>query len=114
GEVVVRITRETEEQPTPPLTSSNEVCLHFSVTDTGIGIPIDKQQTIFEAFSQADASTTRKYGGTGLGLTICQRLVNMMEGVIWVETGPERLGSVFHFTACLRSKTASIPFVANL
>ena len=114
GEVVVRITRETEEQHTPPLTSSNEVRLHFSVTDTGIGIPIEKQQTIFEAFSQADTSTTRRYGGTGLRLTICQRLVNMMNGVIWVESGSERQGSVFHFTACLQSKIASVPFVTSV
>jgi CheY-like chemotaxis protein len=114
GEVVVRIARETEEQHTPPLASSNEVRLHFSVSDTGIGIPIEKQQSIFEAFSQADTSTTRKYGGTGLGLTICQRLVNMMDGTIWVESDPERQGSQFHFTACLRSKNASIPFTTNL
>ncbi|QOY88825.1 response regulator [Paludibaculum fermentans] len=72
--------------------------LHFRVKDTGIGVPLDKQQAIFSAFSQADASTTRKYGGTGLGLSICARLVQMMQGRLWVESEPGS-GSTFHFTA---------------
>ncbi len=71
--------------------------LHFSVRDTGIGIPIEKQKSIFEAFSQADVATTRKFGGTGLGLTISTRLVEMMNGRIWVESEPG-VGSCFHFT----------------
>ena len=71
--------------------------LHFSVRDTGIGIPKDKQTLVFEAFSQADAATTRKFGGTGLGLTISSRLAHMMGGQIWVESEPG-VGSCFHFT----------------
>jgi signal transduction histidine kinase/CheY-like chemotaxis protein len=74
--------------------------LQFTVSDTGIGIPLEKQKSVFEAFTQADTSTTRKFGGTGLGLTISTRLVEMMGGKIWVESEPG-LGTRFHFTARL-------------
>ncbi|MDM8528792.1 response regulator [Anaerolineales bacterium HSG24] len=71
--------------------------LQFSVQDTGIGIPEDRLQTLFEAFSQVDASITRRYGGTGLGLTISKKLSELMGGKIWVES-EEGVGSIFHFT----------------
>jgi PAS domain S-box-containing protein len=90
GSVALKIEKESQ--------SDGEVCLHFSVADSGIGIPRDKQLLIFEAFAQADTSTTRKYGGTGLGLSISARLVRMMSGKIWVESETNG-GSVFHFTA---------------
>jgi two-component system, sensor histidine kinase and response regulator len=77
------------------------VTLHFSVRDTGVGIPSNKIEAVFEAFRQADESIARKFGGTGLGLTICARLVNLMKGRIWVES-ELGAGSIFHFTVILR------------
>lgn len=80
--------------------TDGSVFLRFAIRDTGLGVPLDKQQAIFEAFSQADVSTTRRFGGTGLGLAICARLVQLMDGQIWLESAPGS-GSVFLFTARL-------------
>jgi CheY-like chemotaxis protein len=90
GEILLDINVETLD--------ANRVWLHVSVKDTGIGIPRNRQKAIFDAFTQADGSTTRRYGGTGLGLSICERLVTLMHGKIWTESEPGR-GSTFHFTA---------------
>ncbi len=90
GEVALEVTAERSDE--------REITLHFAVRDTGIGIPSEKLGAIFEAFTQVDSSTARKYGGTGLGLTISSRLVRAMDGRIWVESEPGQ-GSRFHFTA---------------
>jgi CheY-like chemotaxis protein/HPt (histidine-containing phosphotransfer) domain-containing protein/two-component sensor histidine kinase len=90
GEVNISIETEKEDD--------SSVLLHFTVSDTGIGISADKIETVFDSFRQADGSTTRKYGGTGLGLAISKQLVSMMGGKIWVDSELEK-GSTFHFTA---------------
>jgi PAS domain S-box-containing protein len=100
GEVEVNV--RTEAQGVEGTT------LRFSVRDTGIGIPVDKQEKIFDAFSQADSSTTRKYGGTGLGLTITAKLVSLMGGRIWIE-GESGKGSTFHFTIRVGPEVATVP-----
>ena len=100
GAVTVQVERESQD--------SDGVWLRFSVVDTGIGIPADKQTAIFSAFSQADSSTTRRYGGTGLGLTISQRLAEMMGGCLSVESIVGQ-GSTFHFRVRLGYGTAPPP-----
>jgi signal transduction histidine kinase/DNA-binding response OmpR family regulator len=89
GEVVLRVGRAPDE--------GDRAVIHFSVADTGIGIPADKLASIFEPFTQADSSMTRRFGGTGLGLAITTQLIALMGGRIWVNSEPGR-GSTFHFT----------------
>jgi signal transduction histidine kinase/AmiR/NasT family two-component response regulator len=101
GEVFVMVEREPDDSQSQQRDRS--IWLHFVVTDTGIGIPADKQQVIFESFVQADGSMTRRYGGTGLGLSICSQLVSLMRGRIWVDSQVGR-GSSFHFTVCLETE----------
>ncbi len=99
GEVFVRVDTAADEAALADALQEQDdsLALHFVVTDTGIGIPKEKQQIIFESFVQADGSMTRRYGGTGLGLAICSKLVKLMSGRIWVESQVGR-GSSFHFT----------------
>ncbi len=116
GEVVVSVCLEedkgTEDPPAPPagplspdpvpLSPGPLVTLSFQVRDTGIGIPADRLDRLFQSFSQVDASMTRRFGGTGLGLAITRRLCGMMGGRVWVESTPG-VGSTFHFTITARS-----------
>jgi two-component system, sensor histidine kinase and response regulator len=96
GEVVVEVENARCEEETADATRSGAVNLHFSVRDTGVGIPAEKQRAIFEPFTQADSSTTRQYGGTGLGLAISSQLATLMGGRLWVDSRPGE-GSTFHF-----------------
>ena len=105
GEILTSVTQEAE--------SAGAVTLHFAIKDTGVGIPADKLRKIFEPFSQADGSTSRKYGGTGLGLTICVKLVEMMKGRIWVESEVGK-GATFHFTATFNIQDKPSPRLAPI
>jgi CheY-like chemotaxis protein len=97
GEVVVQVKALSAPQDR---NSDDPWHLHFSVSDTGIGIPVNRMARLFKSFSQAEASTSRQYGGTGLGLAISKRLVELMGGKMWVESVPKK-GSTFHFTVPL-------------
>jgi PAS domain S-box-containing protein len=104
GDVMLRVAVESK--------TDDAHCLHFSVADTGIGIPEEKQALIFEAFAQADGSTTRTYGGTGLGLAIASQLVRQMGGRMWVESAVGE-GTTFHFTARLPVRPTPPPNVRH-
>jgi two-component system sensor histidine kinase/response regulator len=99
GEVVLKVSRES--------TDGQRVMLHFVVSDTGIGIPLDKQSTIFDSFTQADASTTRRFGGTGLGLAIASQLTGLMGGRIWLESEP-MCGTRMHVTLPFEQRAGKV------
>jgi CheY-like chemotaxis protein len=115
GEVVIEVTPSArskrtlapgQQHDTDFLRHPEEWLLHFSVRDTGIGIPLDKQSRLFKSFQQVDASTTRHYGGTGLGLAISKRLAELLGGRIWVDSDAG-VGSTFHFTILAKSSVAA-------
>jgi PAS domain S-box-containing protein len=100
GEVVLAVSTVEER-------GGDKCRLRFSVRDTGIGIPTERMHRLFESFSQVDASTTRRYGGTGLGLVISQRLAELMGGTLWVESAAGQ-GSIFHFEIVARESAAPV------
>ncbi|MDB6067059.1 MAG: multi-sensor hybrid histidine kinase [Pedosphaera sp.] len=117
GEVVIEVkpTARGARRPEPGHEADTDFIrhpeqwlLHFSVRDTGMGIPLDKQHRLFKSFQQVDASTTRHYGGTGLGLAICKRLAELMGGKVWVESESGK-GSTFHFTILAKSSVSTMP-----
>src|SRR4051812_27784100 len=117
GEIVIEVSpaargarspQPGHENDTDLIRHPEEWLLHFSVRDTGIGIPVDRQHRLFKSFQQVDASTTRHYGGTGLGLAICKRLAELMGGKIWVESDSGK-GATFHFTVLARASAAHSP-----
>jgi signal transduction histidine kinase/HPt (histidine-containing phosphotransfer) domain-containing protein len=117
GEVVIEVAAATHgarallpghEPDTDFIRHPEEWLLHFSVRDTGIGIPLEKQNRLFKSFQQVDASTTRHYGGTGLGLAISKRLTELLGGKIWVESDAGK-GATFHFTILAKASAASAP-----
>ena len=99
GEVVLRVTRD--------VSPASDVVLHFTIRDTGVGIPFERQPNIFEAFTQIDGSTTRAHGGTGLGLTISSHLAKLMGGTLFVDSEPGK-GSTFHFTAAFAPSALAV------
>jgi signal transduction histidine kinase/ActR/RegA family two-component response regulator len=120
GEVVVEVRVDRQKGhsvatlPAPQASSDSRTCLlHFSIQDTGIGIEAERQQAMFEAFTQADGSSTRQQGGAGLGLTLSKNFVDLMGGEIWVESEPGK-GSTFHFTVPLGLIQTSEPEGAPL
>ncbi|MCU0783492.1 MAG: ATP-binding protein [Verrucomicrobia bacterium] len=117
GEIFVEVTAAAHgyrtiepghEQDTDFVRHPEQWLLHFSVRDTGIGIPRERQHRLFKSFQQVDASTTRHYGGTGLGLAICKRLAELMGGRIWVDSDAGK-GATFHFTITTKATAATAP-----